>query len=144
MSAVSRYEREIDRAAKRRGVDADLIRSIMWAENARGHWFGLNRLADLVGTSETKLPMNVKPHWAKLIGARPEDMTNPDVNIEAAAELIRRIRDRIEQPTAAKIGSVWQHTGQERVTDAGAAVARLYAEKPWTRRPRSGSQEVPY
>jgi soluble lytic murein transglycosylase-like protein len=131
--AVSRHDNEIEHAAKKRGVDADLIRSIIWAENARGHRFGANKLFDVLGVSDSKLPMNIKPHLARLIGARPEDMTKAEVNIEAAAELIKRIWDRVEQPTAAKFGSIWQYTGQERVTDAGAAVARLYADKPWMR-----------
>jgi hypothetical protein len=36
--------------------------------------------------------MNMQPHRARLIGARPEEMAWPEVDIEAAAELIRRVR----------------------------------------------------
>jgi hypothetical protein len=56
-SSVDRYDDAIERAAKKRGVDPDLIRSVMWAENARGHYGGLNQVLDMIGSSRTKLPM---------------------------------------------------------------------------------------
>lgn len=120
--------------AKKRGVDPDLIRSVMWAENARGHYGGLNQVLDTIGLSRTKLPMNIRPHFSRLIGARPEDMSKPEVNIEASAELLRRVRDRIDRPTPAKIGTIWNLTGENTVSDFGAAIARIYRARPWLRR----------
>ena len=52
-------------------------------------------------------------------------------NVEAATILVRRIQERIKDPTVAKIGSVWQFTGRENVNDFGAYIARMYKEKPW-------------
>jgi hypothetical protein len=133
-SSVDRYDDTIERAAKRRGIDPDLIRSVMWAENARGHYGGLNQILDMIGSSRTKLPINIRPYWAQLVDARAEDMTKPEINIEASAELLRRIRDRIDRPTPAKIGTIWNFTGEDVVSDFGAAIARIYSAKPWLRR----------
>jgi hypothetical protein len=61
-------------------------------------------------------------------------MTKPEVNIETGAELLRRIRDRIDRPTPAKVGTIWNFTGENMVADFGAAVARIYGARPWLRR----------
>jgi hypothetical protein len=114
--------------AKKRGVDPDLIRSVMWAENARGHCGGLNQL------------LNIRPHFSRSIGAKPEDMARPEVNVEASAELLRRIRDRVDRPTPAKVGTIWNFTGENMVSDFGAAIARVYRAKPWLRRREDASE----
>jgi hypothetical protein len=126
----------VTREAKKRRIDPDLVRSVVWAENARGGHYGL--VGDALGMSRTKLPMNIKPHWARLVGARSEDMTESDTNIAAGTELLKRIMDRVDRPTAAKIGTLWNDSGASSVNDFGAMVARAYQEKPWQNRSRSG------
>ncbi len=82
----------------------------MWAENARGHNFGVDALADLVGVSDSPAPMNMnKETGAKLLGKKPDD----------------------PNPTPAQIGSVWNFTGREQTNDFGEFIQRLFDEKPW-------------
>jgi len=113
-------------------MDKDLIRAVMWAENARGHKFGINKLADQLGVSDSPLPMNMnKVTGGKLLNISPEKLYDPEKNIEASTVFLRRIRDRIKNPTPAKIGSLWLFTGQEKTNEFGAFIQRIYNEKPW-------------
>ncbi|MBL3677540.1 MAG: peptidoglycan-binding protein [Alphaproteobacteria bacterium] len=123
----------INRMATRHGVESDLIRAVMWTENARGDKFGLNRLADTLGVSGSQGPMNINGNmWGALIpGRMPGRLDDPEENIEAATILLGRIRDRIKDPTPAKIGSIWNFSGREYTNGVGEAIGRAYQEKPW-------------
>ncbi len=133
--AVIMEDPTIREMAEKHGVDPDLIRAVMWAENARGHKFGLNRVADNFRLSDTPLPMNMnmnKETGAKLLGKKPDDLYDVRNNIEAAAIFLKRIRDRIDDPnpTPAQIGSIWIFTGSEQTNDWGEFIQRVYDEKP--------------
>lgn len=129
---VKQHDTTIEKMAKKHGVDPDMIRAVMWSENARGHKLGGNLIGDLIGNSKTPLPMNMnKETGAKLIGKTPEDLYDPANNIEASAIMLKRISDRIDNPTAAKIGSIWNFTGREKTNDFGEYIQRVYDEKPW-------------
>lgn len=69
--------------------------------------------------------------FSSLVGKKNEALNNPDENIEAGVILIKRIQDRIENPTPAKIGSIWQFTGREKTNPYGKAVEDIYKKKPW-------------
>ena len=130
--AVSRYDGSIRKNAEKYNIDPDLVRSIMYVENARGHKLGLNDLADKIGFSDSIMPMNIqKDKWSKLVGKNPDDMYNPDTNIEAATVLLKRIMDRIEKPTPEKIGSIWNSASKEKTSKFGEYVRQVYDEKPW-------------
>ena len=125
--------------AEKHDVDPDLIRAVMWAENARGHKGFVNPLADVVRKSDSPRPMNMnKETGAKLLGKRPEDLYDARNNIEAAAIFLKRIRDRIDDPnpTPAQIGSIWYFTGREQTHDFGEFIQRVYEEKPWRKKLR--------
>ena len=129
---VSENDGLIEEMAKKHDVDPDLIRAVMWSENARGHWGGAGKLADSLGISNSAEPMNVdKEKWSSLLGKNPHEMYDTRNNVEAGTILLKRIRDRIEAPTAAKIGSIWVYSGREKVHDFGAVIQRVYDEKPW-------------
>lgn len=122
----------IERHAKEEGIESDLLRAIMFAENARGHKIILNKLADDLRWSNSPLPMNIdKSRWARLFGSEPEDLYDVQKNIRTSARLIRRIQDRIENPTPSKIASVWHYTGKEKTDEFGEYVENLYWRKPW-------------
>jgi len=55
-SRVHLYGKEIDRAAKETGVDADLIRAIMFMETTHGYYDGA---LDMIGKNKSILPMNI-------------------------------------------------------------------------------------
>ncbi|WP_316975744.1 hypothetical protein [Shumkonia mesophila] len=142
--AVMERDPIIREMAEKHGVDPDLIRAVMWAENARGNKGGVNALADLVGKSNSPLPMNMnKETGAKLLGKQPEDLYDARNNIEAATIFLKRIRGRIDapNPTPAQIGSMWLFTGSEQTNDWGEFIQRVYDEKPWERKLRHAPGE---
>lgn len=120
--------------AQKHDVDPDLMRAVMYAENARGHYIIANKMADTLKISDSILPMNIQKHtWSPLLDKKPEDMYDEDTNIETSAVLLRRIADRIDYPSAEKVGSVWNYIGRERTSEFGEYIGRLYREKPWKR-----------
>ncbi|MCH8096895.1 MAG: hypothetical protein IID53_07435 [Proteobacteria bacterium] len=127
VEAVRKHDAIIVREAKRKGVDPDLVRAIMYMENADGHKFGLSYLAETAGMAKSLLPMNIKPGmWAGLDGVKKEEFENPEANIRAGVTLIKRIQDRLDDPSEAKIGSIWNYTGAEKVNDKGARIQKIY------------------
>ena len=130
--AVNKHDKPIMKHAQKHNLDPDLIRSVMFAENARGHKFGLNKWADNHKKSDSPLPMNVqKNRWSPLIGKHPDDLYDADNNIEAATILLKRISNRVNKPTPAKVGSIWHYTGREKTNEFGEYIGRVYEEKPW-------------
>ena len=76
--------------------------------------------------------MNINPSlWAALVGEVDSQLEDPAQNIEAAIILIRRISDRLENPTPEAVGSIWNYIGRETTHDRGAYIGRIYREKPW-------------
>lgn len=129
---VRDYDKPIQNFSKKYKIDPDVVRAVMYAENARGHRVFINKVWDDIGVSESPLPMNIqKTRWSSLIDKKPEDMYDHDANIEAATILISRIRDRLEKPSVEKIGSIWHYLGAEKTDEFGEYVGRIYREKPW-------------
>jgi hypothetical protein len=103
----------------------------MYSENSRGHNFLGNNVADFLGWGDSVAPMNINPTlWGGLLGD-DADLYDEAQNIEASAILIRRIADRLENPTPVAIASIWNFAGREQPNDFGAYVARMYDEQPW-------------
>lgn len=129
---VKEHNLAIERLSNKHGVDPDIIRSIMWTENSRGDYFSVNRLADKIGVSKSQTPLNINGDlWSPLIGKKSGALNNSEENIEAGVILVKRIGDRIEEPTAAKIGSIWNYAGRELTSDFGVAIGEAFEQKPW-------------
>jgi hypothetical protein len=47
--------------------------------------------------------------------------------------LIRRIVERLEEPTVSKVASLYNSLAKDQVTDYGARVADVYRTKAWHR-----------
>lgn len=104
----------------------------MYMENSRGHKFGFNKLFDQLGISSSQEPMNIKPSlWGELIGK--DDLSDASDNIEAATILVKRISERLDDPTPEAVGSIWNYIGRETSNDLGAVVDRVYRDKSWLR-----------
>jgi hypothetical protein len=130
--AVRKHDEAIVRESARFGVDPDLVRAIMYIENADGDRAGLDRAKQFIGQANTLLPMNINPIiWDGVGGVRGEQFKNPELNIRAGVALIKAIQDRIDKPTPAKIGSVWQFAGKENVSDNGNKIERAMLEQLW-------------
>ncbi len=133
-AVVVEHDKDILKYAQKHNIDPDVIRSVMYAENARGHKLGVNSVADKMGLSESIMPMNIQQNrWSSLIDKTPGDMYDPAYNIEAVTLLLRRISDRIEKPTPAKVGSIWNYIGREKTNEFGEYVGKVYEYKPWRR-----------
>ncbi|WP_419797343.1 MAG: hypothetical protein ACNI26_13590 [Terasakiella sp.] len=130
-TSVASYCKIIEEEARRQGVDPDLVKAIVFAENARGHYFGAAHAAEGFGLSKTILPMNIDPKiWGKL-GIDEKTAFDPQTNVKAGVSLIKRIATRLDNPTPSKIASIWNYTGRENTNDFGAYVDRIYREKKW-------------
>lgn len=78
------------------------------------------------------MPMNIQiKKWSGLIDKKPNELYDSNENIEASTVLLKRIRDRIKDPTPEKIGSIWNFAGKEKTSEFGEYVGMLYQEKPW-------------
>lgn len=129
---VQMHDMHIREAARAYSIDPDLIRAVMFAENARGYKGGMNKLADDIGLSTTKLPMNINASmWHTLIGASKKDISKPKYNIYTSAKLLSEIQSRIENPTVAKVGSIWNYMGRENTNEFGHYIERVYKQKKW-------------
>lgn len=132
LEAVKKYGKIVEEKAQKHGVDPDLVRAVMWSENARGNYFGAGDLFDKAGLSKTKMPMNINPTlWGALVSKEPTKLDKPEDNIEAGVILLKRIGQRIKNPTAAKIGAIWEGLPREHTDDYSTYLERVYKEKPW-------------
>ncbi|MDX2224587.1 MAG: hypothetical protein SFV21_17680, partial [Rhodospirillaceae bacterium] len=130
--SVGKYDDAIRRAAESRGLDPDLVRAIMYMETSRGHY---GTFPEFFGSASSYQPMNVRPNPWQRLGVSADDIkNNPSENIRAGAELLARIRDRLPNPTPDRVATLYNSLAKDSVTDYGARVARLMAEKPWNRR----------
>jgi len=135
IEAVTKYDALIRREAQRQGVDPNLIRAIMYTENADGSRYGLEKALTAIGVARSLMPMNIRPNtWAGMDGKSIMDFHDPEKNIAAAVALIKRIQDRIPDPTPSKIGSIWNFTGREKVNSLGARIGRAYKEQLWEKK----------
>lgn len=130
-AAIASYGTAIEKEAKRQGVDPDLAKAIVYSENARGRYFGSAKAAEGVDMADSFLPMNINPTIWGGLGIDRKSASDYLTNIRAGITLIKRISDRIDNPTPEKVASIWNYTGRELVNDFGAYVGRMYRETPW-------------
>lgn len=121
----------VDSFSKKHGVDPDLVKAIMYMEGANGHKGGLDYVADMVGVSTSVYPMNIQNQWGRGFIGENYNPYNKAHNIEAGVKLIKRISESIENPTPEKIGTLWNGTSKDTISDVGARVGKYYKEKPW-------------
>ncbi len=126
--AVGRYASVVEEEARRQGVDPDWVKAIMYVENAHG-WYG--PLFEAIGMAKTLFPMNINPALWSTLSDQPADLSDPRANIRNAVTLIRRITERVDEPTLAKVASIWIFAGAEQVSDYGARVQDVHDNKIW-------------
>ncbi len=127
--AVLRHTETIEREAALQGVDPELVKAIVYMENA--HNSTRQRVADLLHWSTSVLPMNIQPKtWAGLSDG-PIDFHDPEMNVRAGVTFIRRIVERLDDPTPARVASIWNFTGRELVSDFGARTQAVYDNPEW-------------
>lgn len=119
-----------DDVAKRVGIDANLLKAVAYMESTHGHYDRLSK------NNKSFRPMNIYYEvWEKLcneFGYNVHDIKyNKNKNIHIGAILLKRIRDRIKNPTVEKIASIYNVLGRENTNDYGARVQVIYDKKLW-------------
>ena len=109
----------------------------MYVEVAQGHYFGAGYVGDMFREfgveglqSKTVLPMNVSDVWASLAGNRA-NLLDVRQNVRAGAALLKRIVDRLPNPSVERVATLYNSLAKEKVSDYGARVATVYKAKPW-------------
>ncbi len=128
---VNKHNDSIEKYAAMYNIDPDLVKAVMYSEAATGHYFGGNYLRDLLGKSKSQMPMNIQGRlWGNYRG-KSYDTYNPEQNIELGAQVLKGIQTSLDNPTADRIGTLWNNTGANKVNDMGARIGTAYKTKPW-------------
>jgi hypothetical protein len=130
---VATFDPLIREEALRQKVDPNLVRAIVFAEAARGHYFGAARAAEGIGAAKTYFPMNINPTIWSGLGLDDRAVLDPRIDIRAGVTLIKRLGERLDDPSPEKIGTLYNFAGRDTVSDYGAYIGRIYREKPWSR-----------
>jgi hypothetical protein len=126
---VDLYESIIDEEARRQGVDPNLVKAIMYVETSHGAIYG--HIAEDRGWSNSILPMNISLVPWKALGFTEADFNDPRMNIRAGVTLLKRIIERVQNPTVAKVATLWNNLKREAVNDFGARTAEVYRQQLW-------------
>ena len=125
---VTKYAPIIDSMAGKYGVDADLVKAIMYVETTHG-WY--DAWAAPFDANKSILPMNVRSDdWAGL-GYSREDLKVPQINIEAGVRIIKGITEQLDDPNVRKVATFYNSLAKDQVTNYGARVEAVYTSKPW-------------
>ena len=126
-------ETEYEKISEKVGVDGNLIKAIAYMETTHGYYDGFP-VASSFATSHR--PMNIKYSvWKDLanqLGYSEKDVIQNDkANIHIGAVILKRISDRLENPTIEGIASIYNFSGRETVNDYGMRVKEIYESKLW-------------
>jgi hypothetical protein len=133
--AVTRYKDILEKEAKDQNINPDIVKAIMFVENAHGAY---GHVFESIGIAKSIFPMNIQYGlWGSLLNYAKEDFKNPRLNIRAGVTLIKRIIERLEPKDriVAKIATLYNDTGEDKVSNYGAKVQRVYDEQLWDSKP---------
>jgi len=74
--------------------------------------------------------MNIHVEYWEGLGYSREQLQQPEINIRVGILILKRIIERIQNPTVEKIASIYNFLGNEKVTDYGARVKIICQEQP--------------
>jgi hypothetical protein len=131
IGAVAHYDEDITYAARIKGIDPDLIRTIMYMEMSHG-WYdpsGLGVPYSLL--SKSPLPMNVNAsYWGDAFGSKI-GLSMGRMNVVSGAEMLRRLQKMAPGAGIAEIATLYNTHKADKVNDYGARAAQIYKDKPW-------------
>ncbi len=128
-SEVARHSAEIDRAAREVGVDARLIRAVLYVETTHGYY---DAPLELLGANRSIRPMNVNvAYWGDAFGDR-EALSEPAHNIRAGALILQRIAANLPAGAGVRhVATLYNNLDAAAVSDYGARVEKVYETRPW-------------
>jgi hypothetical protein len=112
---VRSHDEIIEQEANRIGIDPDIVRAVMYYESGAGHYFGASWAAEMMGAADTILPMTINPEMWSRFGIDRESTSDLRLNIRAGTLLLKRICDRLENPTIGKLWTIYNSLRQEQV-----------------------------
>jgi hypothetical protein len=128
MSQVGDHALTIDKVAAGMGVDARLIRSIMYVETTHGYY---DAPLSLFGANKSILPMNINvDYWGDAFGSR-SSLLNSYHNIRAGASMIQSIQANMSGGSVSQIGTLYNNINATSVSNYGARVNAVYNSQPW-------------
>ena len=115
--------------AKEKGVDANLVKAIMYMETTHVYY---DAILELFNKNKSILPMNINvDYWGSTFGSR-EELKNPEKNIEAGVEIVDRIKKLLPaNASVEEIATLYNNINAKKVSEYGARVKAIYDEKPW-------------
>lgn len=117
---ISHYNGVLRLAAEIYGVDVNLARAIFLMETSNCYSSWIDPLR------RNRLPMNIHyDNWKELAGSK-DYIQNPNNNIEIGVLILKRIQDKLKDPSIAKIASVFHQIEAMVVNEYGAKAAMLY------------------
>lgn len=134
-SEVAKWCGIIIQVSQKHKVDPRLVMAIMYMETTHGYYEKIypNFLESAYPMRKSVLPMNINYRYWKSLGVTKEKLACPFYNIEFGVILIKRISDRIAEPTIKKVATIYNFVGAEKVNDYGARVYKLYLSQPWAK-----------
>jgi soluble lytic murein transglycosylase-like protein len=128
-SDVTKYSALIDRVAKETGVEARLIRAIMYMETTHGYY---DAPLSLIGQNKSILPMNINvEYWGSAFGDR-KALADPYNNIKAGAQILKRIISNLPVGSSVRqIATLYNNINAHYVSNYGARVEEIYSTQPW-------------
>jgi len=123
------FDSAINQEALAQGVDANLVKAIMYTEFSQGVLYGFP--AQIVGLANSLYPMNIRPDiWQGLLPGG--DFNDPITNIRAGITLIKRIQERVSDGSIEQVATLYNSLAQEQVTGYGARVKTVYDNQLWS------------
>ena len=141
LSPVGKYEKIIETISDQVGVDPNLVKAIMYAENtsilgrARDEIAATaeSETAGMVKIQKSSLPMNIYADYWGDIGIPRDHLQKPEVNIFVGAYLLREISERCEVPSVENIATLYNALAKDKVSTYGTRVGVIYNQQPWKR-----------
>lgn len=88
-TAVATFENIIDREARRQKVNPDIVKAIVFAANARGHYFCAARALEGLSAAKSIFPMNINPIIWGPLGLYRKTALDPEVNTKAGVTVVK-------------------------------------------------------
>jgi hypothetical protein len=128
------YQNTLEQAALRNGLDPNFVKAIAWMEQTHGFYdegFIGSGFEKIGKKNESIRPMNIHVQLWQDLGINRKSMMDIPTNIEAGAYILGQLWNKTEQPTIAKVATLYVKLGATEVNDYGRTVEKFYKTRPW-------------
>jgi hypothetical protein len=119
----------IEKAARRYGIDPNLLRAIVWIESTHGYY---DAYTGILKAPKSVRPMNVNVDaWGPYLGVTRADLNKAEINIETGAFIFSQILERLIDPTPEKVFTLYNNLRADKVSGYGKTAAQYLRDRPW-------------